>query len=897
MENDLLYTNKFIDNAYLKTKYIKNNRFKEYIERKKKEEIFKNRIINDNLKTLNNNKVINNEEQYTKRYTIEKKVLLDINSSNRDVSLYPEQNNYKIKIDPPIKNIKEIKLISSEFPNTEQLIRGSYSNRQNNIIKFRLLSDFEKGIGDKIYRIELKPGNYNSTLLQYEIIKKMNKLKRKVDNKNFEFIVSVDEITDNTSISLINGNFSKIMSDGNFNYNYIYKNAFSDIYNFKFDNFTTGSTYNLMNIEKGDKFYILGSNSIDSLPSSIINGQQYIESVPNQSIINFQLPIYSTSENSINRGGDLLKYAKDEYFQLIYDELSPFDIFGFEKKNTLFKETIDNLIVNGETYNIITGVFLSSTQHDIDMIEFETYEEHDFIIGDQIYIDNHKKIYDEFNEVNYLIGITEYGNSVDSLVNSHNLSVGISAVTSGIFNSVTLLNNEFIITNVTNSNLTGYYYYDNDDDDTEIQSGSTIFYGISQIRNGYDGSVEQQNINYSLIQLTQDTDSLNLYYTSREHNLESTDKVLIVNTADIDSINVSTETLKSLTIINTTTIRLDSNNYNNYYLTKAYSFNCIANGITYTFSLTLDRIHDLYYNDLIYTKLTSNLNYLNGNYSKISNTTNNTNTLSIQPLITGTTQITSNITGYMFINSTTKYDIICSTLYNSSKTLNTSLDSGNSYYLRFFTYDDHNLEIVSGDSTKKIYIKNHKISRILNGINTAVGHPIIEVPSNTKFRIQYPHSFYDVLQPLTSVTYTKYGTVKKKKINKLLDLSGDDYILLKSAQLSSFDKNSSNKLNDIFSKILLTGLPGTFLYNTFKTVPKIFNENELPELNEIGFTFYRPDGSLFEFLDRDHSFTLEITTLIEKFGNMNYSSKVGRYSETRLPYNTNNTNNKYNYYP
>ena len=886
MENDLLFTNKFIK-TYESPNQVYNkypsNRFRKFIERKKEQE--NNKVITNISanKKSRDNKLLGKKKS---NYTIENDILLNIDSSNRDLTLYPESNSYKIKIDPPIKNVKKIEMISSEFPNTEQLIRGSSSNSQNNQINFRLLNDFINGIGDKVYGIELFPGNYNSLSLSEEMTIKMNNLKKKYDNKNFEFAISLDDVSDNSSINLIKSDFSKyvtVSEETFYEENGINGFTFSDELAFKFTSY--GNTYSDHNIEKGDKIYILGSNPIGYVPSTLINGQHFVRSVPNQSIFKFKIPFFN--KNALEaKGGELLKIGKDEYFQLLFNnDNSPNDILGFLKEDTKFKETHNNLIVDGFVKNIITGVFLDKTTYDNNMYEFETREPHGFTLGDTIYIDNHLKIYDNFNEVNYAIGQgISYADNYS--VNSFNLINGISGLTSGTFDGFTLGDNEFIITNVTNSKLYGFQYKDNSDQAT---SETSSYYTSSvQIRNGLFGNVEQMNIDYSLMQITQNAEELSFYYTSIPHNLSSGDKIIITTQSSISGIDISNVTYEEPIIINTTTIQLSDITLNNNYIIKSFQFSSFTiSGTTNIFEITLDRVHGLKENDLIFTKLHNDdsSHLINLNYSKILESDFNSSTLKMLVMSPGVSQsITQD--GYLFVNGSTQYDIICSTLYKPDKTLQTTGED--SFYLRFFTEIDHDLSI---SSTDRIYIKNHKIARLTNGINQAIGHSIVEVPSINKFRILYPESFNDDLQSIISVNYTHSGTVSKKKVNNLIDLSGDDYILLSSPQLSSFEKNSVQTYDDVFAKILLTGEPGTFLFNTFRSTPKIFYDNELPTINQLEFTFKRPDGSLFEFLNRDHSFTLKVTQLINKIGNSNFSTRTGNFNTINPNYNLSSSNN------
>lgn len=82
---------------------------------------------------------------------------------------------------------------------------------------------------------------------------------------------------------------------------------------------------------------------------------------------------------------------------------------------------------------------------------------------------------------------------------------------------------------------------------------------------------------------------------------------------------------------------------------------------------------------------------------------------------------------------------------------------------------------------------------------------------------------------------------------------------------STISENSltTNNITNVLAKILTDGEKNKVLYNTFITLERDF-ERPISELNELEFTFLTPDGDLVEFLDIDHSFTIEI---IEKTSN------------------------------
>jgi hypothetical protein len=84
---------------------------------------------------------------------------------------------------------------------------------------------------------------------------------------------------------------------------------------------------------------------------------------------------------------------------------------------------------------------------------------------------------------------------------------------------------------------------------------------------------------------------------------------------------------------------------------------------------------------------------------------------------------------------------------------------------------------------------------------------------------------------------------------------------------------SNSNLDFAFSKILLSGIPGDFLFNSFVSQPVIFEE-PISQLSEFRIKFLYPDGNLVQFNNIDHSFTLKITELITHPKSTRLSSKL-----------------------
>ena len=118
--------------------------------------------------------------------------------------------------------------------------------------------------------------------------------------------------------------------------------------------------------------------------------------------------------------------------------------------------------------------------------------------------------------------------------------------------------------------------------------------------------------------------------------------------------------------------------------------------------------------------------------------------------------------------------------------------------------------------------------------------------------------------------------------NTIFDLIGDTFIYLTSPQLNTMENNT---ISNVFAKIQLSGSVGDTIYDTFTTLPKTYIETPLNELRELEFKFKKDssnDDLLYEFLGKEHSFTLEIVEYIDySEGNMGFDTIRGTFDRTK----------------
>lgn len=129
---------------------------------------------------------------------------------------------------------------------------------------------------------------------------------------------------------------------------------------------------------------------------------------------------------------------------------------------------------------------------------------------------------------------------------------------------------------------------------------------------------------------------------------------------------------------------------------------------------------------------------------------------------------------------------------------------------------------------------------------------------------------------------TRDGTSATKLFRKI-SLEGYNYIYLctygKETELDIINTNN-NGISNIFAKILLDEPIGYMCFDSFISTEKIFY-TPIPELSELQFDIYTPDGYLYNFNDTNYSLDLEITTIYEELELSNVPTK----NNTKIKYN------------
>lgn len=264
------------------------------------------------------------------RFTQEKRHLIYVDSRNRDKTLYPEQNLYKIILKKTYTNVVAIKLKSTEFINSQQLIRNTPFAIKNNVLKWQMGDNGEED-DRTAYSAILTPGNYSASQLSTLIQNSMNSIVR-TNGKLFNFTVTIDVVSDLVQFSSIDyetvSNPFTITAGGT---------STTFIVNYT----GAGSIFSL-----GQFIYIDGSSSIGGISSSDINGTHVIIDL---SLNSFSFIVSSTATSDVfEGGGSSVNIGKGLNFRLLFsDSQSPAEVLGFPENDTPYSINVTN---NIETY-------------------------------------------------------------------------------------------------------------------------------------------------------------------------------------------------------------------------------------------------------------------------------------------------------------------------------------------------------------------------------------------------------------------------------------------------------------------------------------------------------------------------------------------------------------------
>jgi len=287
---------------------------------------------------------------------------------------YPEPDYYKFELKKTYYKVKKIRLVSTEIPNTEMLIKSSTS-RRNNKLYWEIRDD-----GAFLYSITISPGNYDAISLQYEINKQINKTLRNFGSY-FDKNLYMQNCIANVTINSYNNLFSMGISSTIILSSCLSKDTITTYP----DNSTRiNVTHPYHNLNPGDQITISNAiNVLDStvtttnpdgtttsikyyVPINVINTVQIVESVTGINNYIIKLTKYNSSlegggPTNINNGGNAVNILYPLTIRLRFDKSDTIgNILGYlnvgdTKSLTVFNKTITNntLYLNSSNLNSV----------------------------------------------------------------------------------------------------------------------------------------------------------------------------------------------------------------------------------------------------------------------------------------------------------------------------------------------------------------------------------------------------------------------------------------------------------------------------------------------------------------------------------------------------------------
>jgi hypothetical protein len=831
-ENDLLSTNSFIRNPVL-TNDITNDANAEYINYFREKNPLQ--IEHSNQDPITDLQLDNPKQGFKEVITS-----VHIDSRDRDKLKYPKANYFDIFLGKTYNFIKQIKLTSVEFPNTNAVINSS-----NNRLYWINQEDIDLDIIDSItgyypvYNVELRIGSYFSDTLGTEMTSKMNLVKRKNGTSDFHFFdITLDNETDIVSFTSL-----------------ILKTLIVNPIQTLSGTGTIKVEYQSHGFSTGDLIYIIGAKTLAGINSLSLNGSFNII-VINSNF--FQYEINVNASDTLTGGGNTVKIGIQAPFQFLFGNypLTVAPNIGFPLENS--SEKINTFIKSSNPFSQVQVIlqtahnFLSTTDY----------------IGQTCILNmsNTSPVIDGARVITQIINATTILISVNSFLDFPSYNSGTLTFNNIVYNVAsftntpdailieTFSNHNYTLSdvdsvyNITNTLTTpvlqGDYKITSVYSVTQFVIAGTILGSSSVTIPNITGFIPRHNpLVSSIINITNVTNNLTntIIYCDTNHLLKINQEIQIYNL--ITSPDITKNPVNVIGIINATTFIVDfqSNTIDTTTFIDAYfgtnilslsfpnhGFNQIVsiyNGGSGTVVIDTILPHNLKTGSLIRLSQTNSVPSIDGSYTI---TYVDTDTFSISfPNITtvGTFGILGKSNDF-YIYSATDIGGILATIINNNKFTVLDIKDINTFTFSVGNAYSNKNEIGGGD--------NVFISSLHDGFNSS--------QTNTKNDI----------------------------LNRSINLQGENYSFLCCNQLSNMLNSGSVK--DIFARVTLDQLPNYVTFN-FHNNPKTFDLAPLAKLDNLTFTVRNYDNTLYEFNDLDYSFALDITELISTSDTFNISSK------------------------
>lgn len=949
-ENDLLSTNKFLslyDDAD-DSRTSQNDEFKKYyksesdrVDTKRLRDSLERLSMrsvrldedNDSGSLLNTNKFHTNvpdpesSSKYTRREK-EVRTYVSVDSRDRNKLIYSKPNHFKIFLGKTFYNVRKIRLVTIEFPNTNAVI-----NSTNNRIYWRNQEDIDDNIIDNktgtypVYNTELRIGSYISTTLRSEIVNKLGIMKRRNKTGDYHyFLVTLDVNTDIVTFTSL---------------------TLTQLQNNPFTTTAGLGTIRVAAInhgfETGDTIYMVGTKTLAGITAETLGSAHTILKINNDE---FEYEVTTKASDSVTGGGNTVKMGKEAPFQLLFGRYSNTvaQNIGFPLEDSSFRVSTSIKSIN----NFYQVKITTKTRH----LFTRSYS----YIGQSVSIfasdvtpniDGNRVITNVIDEYSFLISTNspiEFSSSNTGTITFAGRTLDISSIInySDTVLVVTFSEHNFDLADIGNS-VTFYDTPTTPDFNTSntidgvlsptqfVLLGSVLPNGNMNLTDseiGEGGYMPRHTpLQSHVLQITNVIPGAHTTFICHGHNLHVGDQIKFYNVNTTPSVLLSNGGIFNvLSILDNDTFNIDfsttsfdSSSINNGTAQvgtrilnlsfPSHKFNNVVQISSAASDMTISSIVDNGNNSILVTTLT-NHQFVTGDRVRISSSNS-------VPSVDG-----SNFT--VTVISPTQFT------FNINITLSANGSGGIVNYsprrVRVVTQLDHKL--VTGDKVR--LMQTNTVPNIDGGGYT------VTVESSDTFTINYDqpitmngtsgiigmnHDFY--LYGATSVGGISPNVINSKKytvreiidentfsfncndfaqtseraggenlyisslfhgfdgvqtntknslLNRSINLEGENYVFLCCPQLATMMNTGAVK--DVFARITLDQSPGSVVFS-FLSNPKDFDTVPLNKLTELEFSVVNYDDSAYDFNDLDFSFVLEITEVIDVVDSFNISSRRG----------------------
>lgn len=878
-ENDILYKNEYITRPSLDEKLSTKEEieFKKYYletKNKNKKSLKENpesiKIITQNTKndgfipiidpTTNQITEYSNQSKIQDSFLdqqniIEKQItkLVSVDSRDRDKTLYPNANFFDANIGQNFTNVKSVKLISVEFPNTSSVI-----NESNNKIYWRNLQDIENNLLDPItgeypvYSVSITPGSYSLTSLKTAIVEKMNLVKRENQESDFHFFqVSLDYLTDLSEFTSLT-----LQQLDNNSFDFLLNSTLIDI-NALSHGFVDGETV-----------YVTGAITSNGVDKSVLNSAHKVIYInPNK----FQIEINVKANATAVGGGNTIALGKLAPFQLLFgtETNTIASNLGFPVENS--SQRINTYILSIENFQ----------QLKIDLKNPHNFSRSSGLINNTYTVSDTETI----PLIDGNVIISDVPDSKSFLINSNNTLLDlITFPTNGY---ITVNGENYQIHNITNytptlklKTFTNHNY-----EYTDIFNKSITLYSTTSTP-----SLDGENTIYGILNSTEIIIPGFVFQNVDMTLLQDPTKIVPVNCGNFPCLNPITTnhlTITGIEVGSTTKITCINHRLRVDDVIKFYNIQTtpqiiseFTSGIYKVFSVIDSDNFTINFETTSYesgpilageskvgTRLV-NCFFPHQNFNFITSITSggvNSANLQVTPslllsLNAGDEILISNSNSIPSIDGARVINSIISGVVNISLSfsITTSGDNGivglnNDFYIYGSTK-------VGGIPDQDINSLKFSVREIVdsNNIFFEVNNfsSLLETGGGNNIHISSLSNGFNGVQDNT----------KNDIVYRSINLEGENYVYICCKQLKGFE--DTRNVKDIFAKIILDQSANYMVFN-FINKEIVFEPGLLPNLRDFVFQIKNYDNSLYDFKDLDFSFTLEITTVSKIIKNTN----------------------------